>query len=608
MRAIALIGCVTDLLVEVEGQAARISAATSGSGSMSRSPRTGRSAACSRPLRSSRARSARSERTGRGSRGASSTECVGGSAQGMVRPPSPRAQPIYGAVSIASHNHDRGLHQRTAALRFERPTPYALQGSPAVQTMKAALVAAIGVVALICCLLPSSAEENSRLALIVSIEGAIGPASASYVKEALAKASERRAQVVLLRINTPGGLNSSMREIIADVLASPVPVVGYVAPSGAHAASAGTYILYATHIAAMAPGTNIGAATPVQIGGPLPGLPGGTPDKGGKDKKDGDQQSEPKDQSKDQSKDQFKDAMTAKVTNDAVAFIRSLAELRGRNADWAEKAVREAATLSANGALQSHAIELVARDQAELLRQLDGREVEVAGGKTQRLATKDAVVEAIDPGWISRFLAVITDPNVAFILLMVGIYGLIFEFMSPGAVAPGVVGAICLLIGLYALNLLPISYAGLALMLVGIVLLTVEAFNPTVVIGLGGIIAFVLGALMLFRVEAPGYHLSWWVIGITAAVFAGFALVVLGSLRRAARAPERVGAQAMRGLPAEVLDWSGSEGHVFAHGERWQARGAETFKPGETVEVANVVDLTLLIRRAPARTGEGGTS
>ena len=458
-----------------------------------------------------------------------------------------------------------------------------------MQTMKAALVAAIGVVALICCLLPSSAEENGRLALVVSIDGAIGPASASYVKEALAKASERRAEVVLLRLNTPGGLNSSMREIIADVLASPIPVVGYVAPSGAHAASAGTYILYATHIAVMAPGTNIGAATPVQIGGPLPGLPSGPADKDGKDKKD-----EPK------------DAMTAKVTNDAVAFIRSLAELRGRNADWAEKAVREAATLSANAALEAHAIDLVARDQAELLRQLDGRVVEVAGGKTQRLVTKDAAVEAIDPGPISRFLAVITDPNVAFILLMVGIYGLIFEFMSPGAVAPGVVGAICLLIGLYALNLLPINYAGLALMLVGLVLLTIEAFNPTVVIGLGGIIAFVLGALMLFRGEAPGYHLSWWVIGITAAVFAGFALVVLGSLRRVGRAPALVGAQAMRGLPAEVLDWNGNEGHVFAHGERWQARGAETFRPGETVEVANIVDLTLLIRRAP--TGEGGTS
>ncbi|MBR0783764.1 NfeD family protein [Bradyrhizobium iriomotense] len=465
-----------------------------------------------------------------------------------------------------------------------------------MQTMKAALVAAITVVALTCCLLPSSAEEGGRVVLIVSIDGAIGPASASYVKEALAKASERRAEVVLLRMNTPGGLNSSMREIITDVLASPIPVVGYVAPSGAHAASAGTYILYATHIAAMAPGTNIGAATPVQIGGPLPGLPGGAPDKGGKDKKDGDQQGE------------LKDPMTAKATNDAVAFIRSLAELRGRNVDWAEKAVREAATLSANGALEAHAIDLVARDQAALLRQLDGRVVEVAGGKTQRLATKDAVVEAIDPGWISRFLAVITDPNVAFILLMVGIYGLIFEFMSPGAVAPGVVGAICLLIGLYALNLLPVNYAGFALMLVGLVLLTIEAFNPTVVIGLGGIIAFVLGALMLFRGEAPGYQLSWWVIGITAAVFTGFALVVLGSLRRVRTAPALVGAKAMRGLPAEVLDWNGNEGHVFAHGERWQARGAETFTPGEMAEVANVVDLTLLIRRAPARTGEGGPS
>ncbi|MBR0903406.1 nodulation protein NfeD [Bradyrhizobium liaoningense] len=460
-----------------------------------------------------------------------------------------------------------------------------------MQTMKAALVAAIGVVALICCLLPGSAEERSRLALIVSIDGAVGPASASYVKEALAKARERRAEVVVLRMNTPGGLNSSMREIIADVLASSIPVVGYVAPSGAHAASAGTYILYATHIAAMAPGTNIGAATPVQIGGPLPGLPSGTPDKDGKDKND-----------------QPTDAMTAKATNDAVAFIRSLAELRSRNADWAEKAVREAATLSANGALQAHAIDLVARDQAELLRQLDGRMVEVADGKTQRLATKDAVVEAIEPGWISRFLAVITDPNVAFILLMIGIYGLIFEFMSPGAVAPGVVGAICLLIGLYALNLLPINYAGLALMLMGLVLLTVEAFNPTVVIGLGGIIAFVLGALMLFRSEAPGYHLSWWVIGITAAAFAGFALFVLGSLRRVGKAPALVGAQAMQGLPAEILDWNGNEGHVFTHGERWQARGAETFKPGETVEVADVIDLTLLIRRAPARTGEGGIS
>src|SRR5262249_12654434 len=225
-------------------------------------------------------------------------------------------------------------------------------------------------------------------------------------------------------------------------------------------------------------------------------------------------------------------------------------------------------------------IDLIARDPAALLRQVDGRVVEVAGGDTRHLATKDAVLEAIDPGWISRFLAVITDPNVALILLLVGVYGLIFEFMSPGAVAPGVVGTICLLLGLYALNMLPINYAGLGLMLVGIVLLAIEAFNPTVVLGLGGIIAFGLGAVMLFKVEAPGFQLSRTLVGIAGAMLAGLVLFVLGSLRRARKAPALVGGQAMRGLSAQVLDWSENEGHVVAQGERWQARGAETFQPG----------------------------
>jgi membrane-bound serine protease (ClpP class) len=374
-----------------------------------------------------------------------------------------------------------------------------------------------------------------------------------------------------------------MRDIIAGVMGSSVPVIGYVAPSGAHAASAGTYILYATHIAAMAPGTNLGAATPVQIGGSLPGFP---------------------DQN---SKDTPKDAMTAKVTNDAVAFIRSLAELRGRNADWAEKAVREAASLSASAALQEHVIDLVAPDQVQLLKQLDGRAVEL-GGMTRRLMTKDAVIEPIDPSWISRFLAVITEPNVALILMLVGIYGLIFEFVSPGAVAPGVVGTICLLLGLYALNLLPVNYAGLALVLVGLTLLSIEAFNPTVVLGLGGVIAFMVGAVMLFNVQAPGFRLSLWVVSFAAAMFIGLVVVVLGSLRRARKAPVRVGAQALLGLTAEVLDWSENQGHVFTQGERWQARGVDTFKPGEVVEVASIVDLTLVVRRRPALTGPGDVS
>ncbi len=457
-----------------------------------------------------------------------------------------------------------------------------------MQTIKAALVVAITVVALLVSLLPAEAGESGSLALTISIDGAIGPAAAGYVKDALATAAERRAEVVILRLNTPGGLTTSMRDIIAEVMASPIPVVGYVAPSGAHAASAGTYILYATHVAAMAPGTNLGAATPVQIGGSIPGLPDTHPAQNEKDKP--------------------KDAMTAKITNDAVAFIRSLAELRGRNADWAEKAVREAASLSADAALREHVIDLVAPDQVQLLRQVDGRTVELAGGTTRRLATKGAVIAPIDPGWIWRFLAVITDPNVAVILLMVGVYGLIFEFVSPGAVAPGVVGTICLLLGLYALNLLPVNYAGLALMLVGITLLTIEAFNPTVVLGLGGAIAFVFGAAMLFNVEAPGFRLSWWVVAIAAATFIGLVLVVLRALWRARKCPVRVGAQAMRGLTAEVLDWSENQGHVFTQGERWQARGAGNFKPGEVVEVANIVDLTLTVRRPPALTGKGDAS
>ncbi|QDW37992.1 nodulation protein NfeD [Bradyrhizobium sp. KBS0727] len=460
---------------------------------------------------------------------------------------------------------------------------------------QATLVAAIAAAVQFAPLTLLSAEEGGRPALMIEIEGAIGPATARYVKEALATAGERQAGVVILRLNTPGGLATSMREIIADVLGSSVPVIGYVAPSGAHAASAGTYILYATHIAAMAPGTNLGAATPVQIGGPLPGLPGSTPDKDGKDKKDDAQQPA------------LKDAMTAKATNDAVALIRSLAEMRGRNADWAEKAVREAASLSASSALQANVVELIARNPAELLQLVDGRTVELAGGEKRQLTTKGLTIERYDPGWLIRLLSVITDPNVAFILLMVGIYGLIFEFSTPGAIAPGVVGTICLLLGLYALNMLPINYAGLALMLLGIAFLIVETFNPTVVLGLGGVAAFLLGAAMLFKIEAPGYRLSWTVVIIALAMMVSLTVVVLGSLWRARRNPVRVGGQAMRGLPAQVLDWSGSQGHVFTHGERWQAHGAEALTPGEVVEVAGIKNLTLVVRRRSARTvGEGG--
>ena len=446
---------------------------------------------------------------------------------------------------------------------------------------------------------PSLAVEEAgpvKLALEIEIDGAIGPATARHVKEALATAAERHAEVVILRLNTPGGLVTSMREIIADVLASPVPVVGYVAPSGAHAASAGTYILYATQIAAMAPGTNLGAATPVEIGAPIPGLPT-QPDHDKGDKGGGDEGTAPA---------APQDAMTAKETNDAVAFIRSLAELRGRNADWAEKAVREAASLSANAALQAGVIDLVAADTTELLAKIDGRTVAVAGGASRPLATRGLTVETLQPGWLIRLLSVITDPNVAAILMLVGVYGLIFEFTSPGAVAPGVVGTITLLLGLYALNLLPIDYAGLALMLLGLTLLIIEAFSPTIILGLGGLAAFLLGTAMLFKVEAPGFRLSPTVVGLPAVLVFALVVFVGRAFWRARRRPPRVGAQAMHGLPAEILDWRAGAGHVRANGERWQARGDGTFAPGETVEVASVNGLTLMVRRRPGAAAAEG--
>lgn len=452
---------------------------------------------------------------------------------------------------------------------------------------RVAILAAALVAAMVVC--PSSvtgeASGRERVALSVEIDGAIGPASARQLKEALAVAAGRNAEVLILQIDTPGGLVTSMREMIADILASPVPVIGYVAPAGGHAASAGTYILYATHVAAMAPGTNLGAATPIELGGPLPSLPGS-----GGDKDTG------KDQKNATGPPPAGDAMMAKVTNDAVALIRSLAELRGRNADWGEKAVREAASLSANAALQEHVIDFVARDTTELLQLADGRTVEVSG-KKQVLATKGLPVETLDPGWFIRLLAVITDPNIAVILMLVGVYGIVFEFTSPGAVAPGVIGTICLVLGLYALNLLPINYTGLALMLLGIAFLIVEAFNPTVVLGLGGVSAFLLGAAMLLKVEGPGFAMSWAVIGAAAALTLGLALLTGSYLWTARRSLPRVGAQAMHGLPAEILDWSQGEGHVLAQGERWRAKADEPLAPGDSVEVAEVKDLVLTVRR-----------
>jgi len=447
----------------------------------------------------------------------------------------------------------------------------------------------------------AATASGDRVALVIGVEGAIGPATTRHVERALEAAAERGAEVVILQLNTPGGLATSMRDIITAILASPVPVVGYVAPPGAHAASAGTYILYATGIAAMAPGTNIGAATPVQIGG-LPGLPSpaekkpeaeGESEKEGSDKAPG-EAAEPSEKDPPASGGAG-DAMTAKATNDAIAYIRSLAELNGRNAEWAEAAVREAATLSAAGALEQGVIDLVAADLEELLERIDGREVTV-GRARQTLATSGLVVETFEPDFLTRALAVLSNPNVAFILMMIGVYGLIFELANPGSIGPGVVGTICLLLGLYALNQLPLDYAGLALLVLGIALMVAEAFTPTFgVLGAGGLVAFTIGAAILVKSDVPAFQISWTTIAASTATSGALLVFLLGYVWRAHRHAVVTGSESLVGSRAEVLDWHDGQGHVWAQGERWAARGAGPIAPGGAVRVTRQDSLTLVV-------------
>lgn len=431
----------------------------------------------------------------------------------------------------------------------------------------------------------SAAQESERAeAIMIEVKGPIGPAISDFIQRNIEKAATQGSRAVILKMDTPGGLDSAMRDIIKAILSSSIPVVTYVSPSGARAASAGTYILYASHVAVMAPATNLGAATPIPIG------PGASPGEGQK-KKSNDENGGEAEQDGGSSSPQ--DAMQRKVVNDAVAYIRSLADLRGRNADWAEEAVRSGKSLTAEAALERNVIDFMAGDVDALLAKLHGRKVKMQSSELI-IDTEGWNVVAVEPDWRTKFLAVITNPNVAYLLMLLGVYGLLFELYSPGAVIPGLVGAIALLLALYAFQVLPVNYAGAALILLGIALMVTELVTPTFgAVGVAGVIAFIVGSVILFDTDVEGYRISMpLVVTVGAAAAVIFSATIIIALRQRRR-PVASGQEEMIGSEAEALESFADSGRVRTHGEIWRARAQHPIIAGQKLRIKNVHGLTL---------------
>jgi len=426
---------------------------------------------------------------------------------------------------------------------------------------------------------------------VLPVSGPIGPATSDFFVRKLREAGDSGAALVVVTIDTPGGLDTAMRDMVQAILASEIPVIAYVSPSGARAASAGTFLVYASHVAAMAPATNLGAATPVQIGGPA--APGRPPAAGKPAAKDGeaanDAAAEPPAGS----------ATERKALNDSIAYIRGLAELRGRNVEWAEAAVREGASLPAEEALAAGVIDLVASDLPELMGQLDGRKVKL-GAQEVELRTAGLIVQEVEADWRTNLLSLITNPNVAYLLMLIGIYGLLLEGYNPGAIVPGVVGAICLLLALFAFQVLSVNYAGLALIALGVILIVAESFVPSFgALGLGGIVAFVIGSVMLLDREVPGFSVAWQLIAAMALAGALVMLAIVSFAVRARRRPVVSGAEALTREIAEAVEDFDKQGLVRVHGELWTAVSNEPVRAGQRLAIRKVEGLVLQVE--PAR-------